>query len=133
VSSVVDYRDGASRTLDGRPQPDEIVAESDAADTTLLARLLTRILGELAALRRRWVPRSITFTDIVSTGTDMTPVTKSLTHKFGGQVNWTVVGCATTSTIVIPLVIDLPASTADTLLLAFYYSGTFAVRVEERG
>jgi hypothetical protein len=133
VKSIVSQRDGKSRQLDTRTQSDEIVSADDAGDTTKLARLLTRLLAELAAVRRRWVPRSITFRDVVSTGDYLTPVEIPLKHNLGGLVEFWVVDTIVQASATVPLIVRHPSSDPNTLVISVYYSATFAIRVEEAG
>lgn len=132
-ASVISVRDGASSLLDAKRGADEVVAPGDAADSSKLARLLTQALADIAALRRRFAPQRITFRDIVSTGTADTPVTVRLPHRFGGPVEWWVVGVKLAGTVVVPLVMEAPASDADTLVVQVYFPATLAIRVEETG
>lgn len=127
MSAVINYSDNRSRQLDGRPQPDEVVAEEDVADPSKLARLLTRILRELTTLRRRWAPRSITYTNVPfgSSGT------LRFVHKFGGSVNWQVVGWRDASDR--PHLIEATGTDKNTLALVSGAAGTADLFVEERG
>lgn len=133
MASIVNVAEDTSRQLDGKPQPDEQVTEADVTDAPKLARLLTRLLAEVAKLRRPFRPRTITFTNIVSTGTDVSPYTVRLTHKFGGEVDYEVVGRTEPGVIVLPFEYQTTATDKDTLVLAIYYPATLAVRVTERG
>lgn len=74
--------------LDGKKQPDEVITPSDAADVTKLAKLLTRILGNIALLARSFRPDAVTFRDIAVSGTTGAPTVFQLAHKLGGRVEW---------------------------------------------
>lgn len=129
MSAVVNYSDATSRQLDAKPQPDEIVSEQDVADAPKLSRLLTRILRELVAIRRQWVPRSITFTNVPldNTGTALF----RLTHRFRGAVNWYVVGWRDAAGR--PDLTEDDATDRDTLVLISNETGTADIQVVERG
>lgn len=133
MSAVVSVRDSTSKALDLKATPDEVIAPEDVADTSKLARLLTRILGELASFRRRFTPRRTTFRDIVSTGTAGTPYTVRLPHRFGGRVEWTLAGVRGAGVVVTPLIEETSASDKDTLELKVFFPATVAIRVEEGG
>lgn len=95
-----------------------------------LARLLCRILKDVAALRRRWAPRSVDFEDVV---VGSTPTTHSFEHNFGGRVRWWVVGW-TSLTSTAPILLESgTAITSKTLVLLSYAAGTMTLRVEEAG
>lgn len=131
--SVASVRDATSKQLDSRPQPDEVVTNEDVADAPKLARLLTRILSELAALRRAWSPRVITFRDIVSTGTNVSPQTVRLTHGFGSAVEYEVVDIANPGVVNVTLVSRDSTSDANVLVVKVYFAATIAIRVTEAG
>lgn len=127
MSTAVVPRVGKARQLDGRAEPDEVVTPEDAADTTKLARLLIRILRELAAMRRRWWPRSIDFRDI---DTNVGAGVIRLPHGFGGRVNWWVVKADGA----IDVLLGEDASTdGNTLVLTSSGTSVVTIRVEEAG
>lgn len=120
--------DGAVVQLDGRTEPDEVVTPEDAADTSKLARLLARVLKDIATLKRRWAPQFIDFEDVVvsTAGASVT-----LAHGFGGRVRWHLVGWQSSGTSAPVLKEDTTNTTATTLVLLSYVAGTATVRVEE--
>lgn len=131
--AVISMRDGSQRTLDSRVQPDEVVTPEDAENKTLLSRLLTRILAEIATLKRSWTPRVITFRDIVSTGSSSVPYTARLPHNFGALVEFEVVDVTDPGVVSIPYLCRTSASDLNTLVLDIYYPSTLAIRVTEAG
>lgn len=133
-TTVVSVRDRSTKLLDAKKQQDEIVTPEDATDGVKLGRLLTRMLAELAALRRRFAPKRTTFRDIVSTGAELDPQRFTLIHKFGGVVEWWVVGVNSLGLVELPLVAEVVDESDDSsLVLDVYFEGTIAVRVEEAG
>lgn len=124
---------GPIRQLDKRVEPDEQITEDQAGDVSRLARLLTRILRDVAELKRRWFPRRIDYEGIVSTGSSGAPQTKQFAHGFGGQVRWWVIDCDGVGSVTLPLVMRTNTDDKNTLTLAFYFPGNFAIRVEEAG
>ncbi len=141
MSAVVTMLDGKVRQLDRPRGADEVVSPTDAEDTTKLARLLTRLLAEVGALRRRFAPRRLTFRNIEATGDYDAPQTVVLTHLFGGQVEWEIVNVrdvvATTLSVdfnpVHIMFAQESANEASQLTLLVYFTGTVAIRVEEAG
>jgi hypothetical protein len=133
VSAIVSVRDGSVRQLDSRAEPDQEVTEEQVKDLPQLARILMSVLRDLALLKRRWWPRSITFRDIVSTGSSGSPQTFRLTHNFGGAVEYEVVDIALPGTVAIPLVSRAGSSDQNTLVVQVYYEATLAIRVTEGG
>jgi hypothetical protein len=121
VSSLIT---GKSRQLDGRAAPEEIVTESDVSDASKLAKLLTRIVRDLAALRARFYPRRTDFEDVaVGAGT-----THRLPHNLGGRVRWWVVDQSGAAAI------TKNASTdANVLVLDSAVACRVTIRVEEAG
>lgn len=126
--NVASLLSGKSRSLDRKVEPDELVREDDAADTSKLARLLTRVLRDLADLRRRFAPRRTDFEDVhVGTGTY-----HRFPHRFGGRVRWWVVDAAGAQPSMLR---DYPdaQTDADTLVLYSYAEAVITLRVEEAG
>ena len=86
---------GTVKLLDGKAEPDEVVTEADAKDTAKLARLLARLLKDVATLKRRFAPKRIDFEDVA---VGQVGTITNLAHKFAGRVRWSVVGWQTTAT-----------------------------------
>lgn len=117
--------------LDARADAEEAVTEADVQEPPKIARLLARLLSNVATLRRAWAPRRIDFED-VPVGTFGAQV--SLGHGFNGRVRWWIVGWQSpganapilreSSTVV---------TDANTLYLQSYTAGTACIRVEEAG
>ncbi len=119
--------DGRVTQIDGKATAPEIVTESEVQEPAKLARLLGRLVVEVAALRRRFAPRRTDFEDCVVTN----PATiLTLEHSFGGRVRWWIVD--QTSAMMANQTAD---TTADTLVLSVYgdADGTCTVRIEEAG
>lgn len=117
---------GAARVLDGRAEPDEVVTPEDASDPSKLARLLIRILRELATMRRRWWPRRIAYVDIDSS---VSPI--RLAHGFGGRVHWWLGDVDDAFSTLIGR--NRAASDGNTLVLTSSGSGIVTIYVEEAG
>jgi hypothetical protein len=133
MSAIISVRDRTVRQLDRRAEPDEQVTEEQVKDPPRLARMLMSILRDIATLKRRWTPRSITFRDIVSTGSSGSPQIFRLTHNFGGAVEYEVVDIALPGTVAVPLVSRAVSSDQNTLVVQVYYEATLAIRVTEGG
>ena len=131
-TSSISLLTGQLKQLDAKTQADESVTSDDASDTTKLARYLTRLLGAVAALQRRYNPNVITFRDIATTGTSSTPVTVTLTHKFNGAVDWWIVRHRNYSTTTSPIFVET-ANDGQTLTLLCYGTSTFDLRLQEAG
>lgn len=118
--------------LGAKPAPDEVVSQEDAKDVVKLAKLLTRILATLATLRRTWVPRTMTFNDVLTTATPATRI--RLQHNFGGRVNWWVCDFQISGASTTPQIHRIDAECdANTLVLSSYTTSRISVRVEECG
>lgn len=129
VSSVVNSKTGKTRSLDRKTQADERVPEADVQEPPKLARLLTRILGDLAALKRPFVPRRTDFEDV---DVDDTGTTKyRFPHGFGDRVRWWVVDWSSVAGW--PALIKDDSSDKDTLVLVSLTIGTATIRVEAVG
>lgn len=116
--------------LDRAAEPDEIITEEDAKDAPKLARLLVRILRDLADIKRRFFPRRIDFEDRAVTSGDVL----RLTHGFGGRVRWWVVEWQPTTPGDVALFERATSGTnTNTLALAVGNSGTATLRVESAG
>jgi hypothetical protein len=133
VSAANVESDGTVTSLDGRAEPSTLITEEDAKDPQKVARILTEVLGQVASQRRRWAPRRIVFRDIAVTGDAVTPVTVQLEHGFGGRVSWWPVDWVTTSTVTLGIKQNTTTTTADTLGLWFFCTGTISICVEEAG
>ena len=131
-SALINQKTGAIRQLDKPAQPEEVIKQGDVEEPSLLTRLLKRILGDVAQLKRAFAPRSITFTDVASTGSSTVPSRVTLVHGLGGVVHWYVVRIQTTSSVLLPLYNEI-VNDGEKLTLDIYYTGTFAIRVEEKG
>lgn len=131
MSALVNHRTGLVRQLDKPSQPDEVVKTADVQDPGMLARMLRRVLVDVAALKRRFVPRSITFVDVVSTGSSGSPARITLAHGFGGLAHWVTVRSVVTAGTS-PIMSEV-TNDGEKLVLDVFYSGTFAIEVRERG
>lgn len=124
--------DGTIVQLDGRTEPDEVVTPTDVEDASKLARIVGRVLRDIAALKRRYAPRRIVFRDVVSTGTTVSAQTKRFAHGLDGKVHWWVADWSSTATVA-PCVRRSASTTSDLLVLEFLTTGTATVIVEEAG
>lgn len=130
-SVLINHKTALVRQLDKPSQPDEVVKAEDVQDPGMLARILRRLLVDVAEMKRRFVPRSITFVDVVSTGSSGAPARVTLVHGFGGLVHWVTVRTIIASGNV-PLMSEV-TNDGEKLVLDVYYAGTFAIEVRERG
>lgn len=119
--------DGTVTQLDGRAATAEAITEDDVADAAKLTRLLARVLTDIAALRRRFVPRRLDFEDVavLSTG-----ATVQLQHGFGGRVRWWVAGWQCPTNVAPILREDTALTDVNTIVLRSYVAGTVTIRVE---
>lgn len=85
---------GRVTVLDGRAEPDETVTEQDVQDAPKLAKLLARLLQNVASLRRTFSPRRIAYEVAAGSAGALT----QLAHNFVGRVRWHVSGWQTTAT-----------------------------------
>lgn len=129
---------GAVKPLDGKAPPDQQVTEKDVQEPPKLARLLTDVLRDLAALKRRHYPRRIDFEDQAAPG----PI--RLRHGFNGRVRWWVVDWTSAGTNLVDSGGDTLSaswcdltkqsdSDANMLVLQGHVTGTATIRVEEAG
>lgn len=132
--SAVVPTSGTVRQLDRQAEPDEQVDEEQVKDAPRLARLLMRILRDLALLKRRFWPGHIDHEDRV---VDSTGTTKyRFPHGFGGRVRWWVVDWQVGSAFKLSYSPSLSRHTDsddNTLVLVSYVDGTVTIRVEEAG
>lgn len=85
---------GKAYQLDRPAQPDEVVTEQDVQQPAKLARMLGKLLKDVAGLLRRANPARIDFENVVC-GTNGTSV--RLAHRFNGRARWSVIGWDTPS------------------------------------
>lgn len=130
VSVIIDMLAKTSRSLDARAQPEEVVADTDVSEVPKLTRLLTRILRDVADLKRRFAPRVHTYInlDVDNTGTTV----YRLAHRFGGPVAWSPVEWVTSSAAG-PSLEEHASGDKDTLAIVSHVAGRVAIRVEELG
>jgi hypothetical protein len=128
VSASV-YRDGKVVQLDRPAMPDEVVTESDVQEPPKLARLLGRLLRDVAGLLRRWEPKRIDFEDIACVAGE----TIRLEHGLGGRVRWWQVEWTGTGVGTFGGFEQTSATDNDTLVLLVVDNGTATVRVELAG
>lgn len=129
---------GKVKQLGPKASADEVVTELDVQQPSKLARLLCRILAQLAALRRQWAPRRLDFEDVVLAGAAGAGVGVRLQHNFGGRVRWWVVewtfgGGGAASGPVLLKGVAAGEITDSTIVLYSYQAGTATIRVEEAG
>jgi len=126
--NVASFISGKSRQLGGKATEDEVVSEADVTDVPKMARLLTRIVRELASLRRRFAPRRTDFEDVdVPTGGYV-----RFPHGFGGRVRWWVVDVEGSFAQLVRVSPDT-LSDANTLVLYSDQETRITLRIEEAG
>jgi hypothetical protein len=138
MSAVID-RNGTVRQLDRRAEPDEQVTPDQVANIGRMARLLMRMLKDLALLKRRFFPKRIDHQDrdVDDSGT----VKHRFAHNMGGRVRWWVTDVTSLtpvtiglSTVYIPPALVQHSDTDDnTLVLVSYVASTLTLRIEEAG
>ncbi len=124
---------GLVKQLGRKAETEEQVTEEHVQDPLRLVRTLKALLRDVAALKRRWAPNRIDFTDIVSNGTAVASFTVSLEHGFDAPVVWWVVRSAGTDLSEVPRIYESTRSTSKTLVLHIYNPATLTIRVEEAG
>ncbi len=123
---------GKVTALGAKPSPDEVVTEVDVQDPPKLARLLARVLSEVAALKRRWAPRFVDFEDLLVTSTSTTKI--QLQHNLNGRVRWWVVDYQISGAAGGPIIErNATDTTSSTLVLRSYKDARVTIRVEEAG
>jgi hypothetical protein len=128
MSARVD-RAGNVVQLDRKLEMDERVTEEDAKDAAKLARLLMRLLRDVATLKRRFRPKAIDFEDrAVISGTPL-----RLPHGFNGRARWWVTDWDPTTPGDAALFEKSSSSDLKTLVLDVGNSGTVTIRVELAG
>lgn len=122
---------GRITQLDGKAAPDEVVTEDDVKEASKLARILFRILKELAEIRRRWWPRKLDFTDMTL---DAAGTLFYLPHDFNGRVRFWVVDFRVVGAAGAPIIQrDATETTPNVLALRSYKEAEVTIRVEEAG
>lgn len=128
MSAIVSALTGKIRQLDGRAAPEDVLTAKDVSDPEKLARLLGKVISDVAALRRRFAPRRLDFQDLTL---DATGTAKfRLEHRFGGAVRYWVVGWNGAAA---PNIRQHADTTNDVLVITSTSAGTATVRVEEAG
>lgn len=127
--SAIFPKNGKMRQLDRRPEPDEPVTDKDVQDPKYLARLLFRMLQELARLKRRWWPKHF---DYEEQEVDATGTTKHrFVHGLNQRVRWWPVEWKDATGG--PQLVQHVDTDDHTLVLVSYTAGTLTLRVEEAG
>jgi hypothetical protein len=119
-------RAGKVHQLDRPAEPDELVTEEDVKDAPKLARILVRILKDIATIKRRFWPRRTDFEDREVTSGD----TLRLPHNFNARVRWWVVDWIPTTPGDVPVFERSATTTTRVLALDVGNSGLVSVRVE---
>ncbi|MCW5838268.1 MAG: hypothetical protein KIS78_38100 [Labilithrix sp.] len=121
---------GTVQTRDRAREPDVNVTERDVADPAWMVRTLVRLMRDLADLRRRWLPRRLTFRDREVPGDGTTKI--RLPHAIRGDVEYTVTRWQSGGAG--PPHLEVHSDTdAHTLVLVSYEAGTATIRIEEAG
>ena len=126
VAAVVSAM-GKLRSLVVTKEPDRELTSDDVQEPKTLARMLMRIVRDVAQLERRPCPRRLDFEDIEVNGDGITVY--DFPHGFGTRVRWWVTDCEVTDGT---LVRD-STTNDETLRLISNSTGTVTVRVEEVG
>jgi hypothetical protein len=114
--------------LDRQAEPDERVTEEDVKDADKLARLLMRVLKDLASIKRRFFPRRVDFED---TAVDGSGVTKyRFPHGLNARVRWWPVDVTGSSVAALRRHAD---TDLNTLVLLSDSACTVTIRVEAAG
>lgn len=121
--------DGKVVQLDRPAVPDEVVTEQDVQDAPKLARMLLRLLKDVATLKRRWWPDRLDYEDIPCVAGE----TIRLNHGFGGRVRWWQVEWAGTGVGTFGGFEQTADTDANTLVLLVVDNGTASIRVEKAG
>jgi hypothetical protein len=127
--AIIGANGGVIRT-GSASEPDEQIASKDVADTSKLARLLTKLFRVVASLLRRRDPQIIDYEDLTVSGSTGSPQRIRLTHKFGGRVRWSICDWATSGTVALSVQKDAVNTTTDVLVLLVWNTGTMTIRVE---
>ncbi len=130
MSAAKVNNDGKVTILDGRASASEVVTDADVQDPPKLARLLGRLLANVAQLARAHTPRRLDFEDVTCAGSG---AAIRLRHGFGGRVRWWPVDYLSTGTPAAPILERGAATDANVLVLLSYTTGTVSIRVEEAG
>ncbi len=128
MSAIVDFN-GRIRQLDRGAEPEEQVQAEDVTDPPRLARLLMRILSDVAALKRRFWPRHLDFEGCAMTDDGVTKY--RFEHRFGGKARWWAVDW-TSEDGGVDIVRDADSNDR-TLVLRSYCTGTITLRIAEAG
>lgn len=125
-AAVVDAS-GKVRALVRPKEPDEEVTEKQVTDVKWLARLLMRVLRDVAALKRRSIVRRIDFEDVVVNGDGVTVY--RFVHLFGGRVRWWITDAIGSD----GALTRASGTTSDVLMLVSASAGVVTIRIEEVG
>jgi hypothetical protein len=133
-AAYVSQRDGGKpKQLDTRATPQVSVTEGDAAQPAWLARVLTRVLADIAEIKRRFAPDRITFRDIPVAGTAAGSATRvRLAHNLGQLVEWwpvRAIGASGTN----PVNVYEISQDGNVLVLDVRFTGTLWIRCEGAG
>ncbi len=121
---------GAVQALDSRAQPNQVFTEDDAKEPPKVARILARLLADVATIKQRFAPKRVDFEDVaVSTA----GATVTLQHNLKGRVRWWLAGWQSSGTTAPILKESTTATTDSTLVLMSYVAGTATIRVESAG
>lgn len=120
---------GQTRQLDRQAEPDEQVTPEYVADQERMARLLMRILRDLALMKRRFWPRRADHEDRVVDGTGTTKY--RFPHGYNGRIRWFPVDWSGATAG--PRLVRHADTDNNTLVLVSYTAGTVTLRVEEAG
>lgn len=119
-------RTGRVHQIDRPAEPDELVTEEDVKEPSKLARVLLRLLKDVAALKRRYWPRRLDFEDVAIDSN----VPVRLAHNFRARVRWWVVDWQPTTPGDVAIFERAATATTTVLVLNAGNNGTASFRVE---
>lgn len=116
--------------LDTPREPDALITEEDVQNPRKMALLLTRIVKEIAEVKRRFVAKRIDYEDVTVTNAGLS---YAFQHSMKGRVRWWPVGWQSASADACVLVEDTARTDDNTLYLKSYGDGVVTLRVESAG
>ncbi|MGL4444257.1 MAG: hypothetical protein ACRCU1_11565 [Alsobacter sp.] len=127
--SAVIPRNANTRQLDRQAEPAEQVRPEDVQDPTRLARVVMRLLRDVAVLKRRFWPEFLEHEDVVFDGTGTTVY--RLPHGFSQRVRWWVTDWSGATAG--PRLVRHASADLSTLALVSYTAGTGTIRITGAG
>lgn len=129
MSAIVPPNGTKPRQLDRQAEPEEQVRPEDVKDADKLARLLMRLLRDVARMRRRFLPEYLEHEDRVFDATGTTVY--RLPHNLNARVRWWVTDWSGATAG--PRLVRHSSTDANTLCLTSYTAGTGTIRIQGAG